>query len=62
MTPPDPPPVTIVRPGEGPTGDLGAIGVRSKLWGRDTGGAHSGVPGGLGAIPRGRRPDCKELR
>ncbi len=52
MTPSDPPPLTIVRPGEGPTGDLGAIGVQFKLWGRDTGGALSIVehPFPVGAL------------
>ncbi len=34
----DPPPLTIVRPGEGEIGDLGAIGVHFKLWGKDTDG------------------------
>jgi quercetin dioxygenase-like cupin family protein len=34
-----PPPLTIVRPGEGLTGDVGAHGVVFKLWGQDTGGA-----------------------
>lgn len=34
-----PPSLTVVRPGEGPTGDLGSIGVAFKLWGADTGGA-----------------------
>ena len=33
------PPLTIVRPGEGPAGELGSIGVAFKLWGADTGGA-----------------------
>lgn len=32
------PPITVVRPGDGPQGDLGAIGVVFKLWDRDTGG------------------------
>lgn len=52
MTPSDPPPLTIVRPGEGPTGDLGDIGVQFKLWGRDTGGALSIVehPFPVGAL------------
>ncbi len=35
------PPLTVVRPGEGRTGDLGTVGVAFKLWGRDTGGAVS---------------------
>jgi mannose-6-phosphate isomerase-like protein (cupin superfamily) len=52
MAPPDPPPLTVVRPGEGLTGDLGAIGVQFKLWGRDTGGALSVVehPFPVGAL------------
>ena len=33
-----PPPLTVVHPGEGRAGDLGAIGVVFKLWGGDTGG------------------------
>jgi quercetin dioxygenase-like cupin family protein len=32
-------PLTVLRPGDGPQGDLGSIGVAFKLWGRDTGGA-----------------------
>ena len=39
MTDRDPPPLTVVRPGEGRVGDLGDIGVVFKLWGEDTGGA-----------------------
>jgi len=39
MTSTDPPPLTVVRPGEGRVGDLGDIGVQFKLWGHDTGGA-----------------------
>lgn len=39
MTAPDPPPLTIVRPGEGLSGELGSIGVDFKLWGAATGGA-----------------------
>jgi quercetin dioxygenase-like cupin family protein len=35
----EPPLVRVVRPGEGRTGDLGAITVDFKLWGSDTGGA-----------------------
>jgi len=35
----DQPPTTVVQPGEGQVGDLGAIGVQFKLWGHDTGGA-----------------------
>jgi quercetin dioxygenase-like cupin family protein len=34
-----PPPLTIVRPGEGREGNVGAHGVVFKLWGEDTGGA-----------------------
>ena len=46
------PPLTIVQPGEGPTGDLGAIGVAFKLWGEDTNGAVSIVehPFPVGAL------------
>src|SRR5499427_8059112 len=33
------PALTIVQPGGGDQGELGAIGVAFKLWGRDTGGA-----------------------
>jgi quercetin dioxygenase-like cupin family protein len=52
MTSPDSPPLTIVLPGDGPTGDLGAIGVQFKLWGKDTGGALSVVehPFPVGAL------------
>nr|WP_042178391.1 cupin domain-containing protein [Kibdelosporangium sp. MJ126-NF4]CEL13156.1 Uncharacterized conserved protein, contains double-stranded beta-helix domain [Kibdelosporangium sp. MJ126-NF4]CTQ98844.1 Uncharacterized conserved protein, contains double-stranded beta-helix domain [Kibdelosporangium sp. MJ126-NF4] len=39
----DPPPLTVVRPGEGRTGQLRSIGVEFKLWGHDTGGALSVV-------------------
>jgi quercetin dioxygenase-like cupin family protein len=35
----EPPPLTVVRPGEGRVGELGSIGVAFKLWGSDTGGA-----------------------
>jgi quercetin dioxygenase-like cupin family protein len=47
-----PPPLTIVRPGEGRVGDLGEIGVVFKLWGEDTGGALSVVehPFPVGAL------------
>jgi quercetin dioxygenase-like cupin family protein len=38
-----PPPLTVVQPGEGQTGELGSIGVNFKLWGHDTGGALSVV-------------------
>jgi len=46
------PPLTVVRPGEGREGSLGAIGVVFKLWGRDTGGAVSVVehPFAVGAL------------
>jgi quercetin dioxygenase-like cupin family protein len=46
------PPLTIVQPGEGRTGDLGSIGVAFKLWGEDTGGAISIVehPFPVGAL------------
>jgi len=46
------PPLTVVRPGEGRTGDLGSIGVAFKLWGEDTGGAISIVehPFPVGAL------------
>jgi mannose-6-phosphate isomerase-like protein (cupin superfamily) len=48
----DAPPLTVVRPGEGRTGDLGSIGVAFKLWGEDTGGAISIVehPFPVGAL------------
>ena len=46
------PALTIVRPGEGVTGDLGSIGVAFKLWGEDTRGAVSIVehPFPVGAL------------
>ena len=46
------PPLTVVQPGEGRTGDLGSIGVAFKLWGGDTGGAISIVehPFPVGAL------------
>jgi quercetin dioxygenase-like cupin family protein len=46
------PPITVVQPGGGPQGNLGAIGVVFKLWGRDTGGALSIVehPFPVGAL------------
>ncbi len=52
MTVLDPPPLTIVRPGEGGSGELGSIGVDFKLWGADTGGAVSVVehPFPVGAL------------
>ena len=37
----DPPDLTIVRPGEGATGELGSIGVQFKLMGTDTNGTVS---------------------
>ncbi len=39
MTTTNPPPLTIVRPGEGRSGQLGSIGVDFKLWGDATDGA-----------------------
>jgi quercetin dioxygenase-like cupin family protein len=44
--------LTVIGPGEGPTGSLGAIGVQFKLWGADTGGALSIVehPFPVGAL------------
>jgi hypothetical protein len=52
MTGTQAPPLTVVRPGEGRTGDLGTIGVVFKLWGQDTGGALSVVehPFPVGAL------------
>ena len=52
MTDTTPPPLTIVRPGEGRAGDLGTIGVVFKLWGPDTGGDLSVVehPFPVGAL------------
>jgi mannose-6-phosphate isomerase-like protein (cupin superfamily) len=46
------PPLTVVPPGEGRVGNLGAIGVVFKLWGEDTGGALSVVehPFPVGAL------------
>jgi quercetin dioxygenase-like cupin family protein len=35
----EPPPLTVVPPGSGRTGDLGSIEVMFKLWGEDTDGA-----------------------
>src|SRR6478736_5789607 len=54
MTTSDPPPLTIVQPGEGGSGTLGSIGVDFKLWGSDTGGAVSIVehPFPIGALVR----------
>ncbi|MGW4650228.1 cupin domain-containing protein [Kitasatospora sp. NPDC004289] len=47
-----PPPLTVVRPGEGTEAFLGSIGVAFKLWGADTGGAVSVVehPFPVGAL------------
>ena len=39
MTSEQPPPLTVLAPGAGRIGSLGAIGVQFKLWGADTGGA-----------------------
>jgi quercetin dioxygenase-like cupin family protein len=52
MTTTNPPPLTVVQPGEGATGGLGSIGVDFKLWGRDTGGDISVVehPFPVGAL------------
>ncbi len=52
MTTITPPPLTVVPPGEGGTGELGSIGVAFKLWGRDTDGAVSVVehPFPVGAL------------
>ena len=52
MTTTEPPPLTVVRPGEGSVGDLGSIGVDFKLWGPDTGGRVSVVehPFPVGAL------------
>ncbi|GIF77409.1 cupin domain-containing protein [Asanoa siamensis] len=52
MTTSDPPPLTVVQPGGGPTGELGSIGVQFKLWGQDTGGSISVVehPFPVGAL------------
>ena len=46
------PSLTVVRPGEGATGDLGSIGVAFKLWGHETNGALSIVehPFPVGAL------------
>ena len=40
-----PPPLTVVRPGEGRLADLGSIGVVFKLWGQATGGSIAIVEG-----------------
>ena len=52
MTVAEPPPLTVVPPGEGRTGELGSIGVQFKLWGEDTNGAVSVVehPFPVGAL------------
>ena len=52
MAAPHPPPLTVVRPGEGRSGDLGAVTVDFKLFGADTGGSlaiveHGFPPGAL---------------
>ena len=46
------PPLTVLHPGEGQTGDLGSIGVAFKFWGHQTNGALSIVehPFPVGAI------------
>ncbi|WP_033343243.1 cupin domain-containing protein [Catenuloplanes japonicus] len=52
MTRSEPPPLTVVRPGDGRVGQLGDIGVQFKLWGEDTGGAMAVVehPFPVGAL------------
>lgn len=52
MTIGEAPDLTVVRPGEGKTGDLGTIGVAFKLWGHHTHGAVSIVehPFPVGAL------------
>jgi quercetin dioxygenase-like cupin family protein len=52
VTTTNPPPLTVVRPGEGEVGELGSIGVDFKLWGHDTGGVLSVVehPFPVGAL------------
>jgi mannose-6-phosphate isomerase-like protein (cupin superfamily) len=52
MGAPDPPPLTVLHPGEGRLGELGSIGVQFKLWGHDTGGSLSVVehPFPVGAL------------
>ncbi len=52
MTAAEPPPLTVVQPGEGRAGGLGSIGVQFKLWGEDTNGAVSVVehPFPVGAL------------
>jgi quercetin dioxygenase-like cupin family protein len=48
----EPPPLTIVEPGQGRTGNLGTIGVAFKLWGENTNGDVSVVehPFPVGAL------------
>jgi quercetin dioxygenase-like cupin family protein len=48
----DPPALTVLQPGEGPSGELGSIGVQFKLWGNETNGAVSVVehPFPVGAL------------
>ena len=55
------PTLTVVHPGEGRAGELGAIGVVFKLWGHDTGGALSIVehPFAVGALVP---PHCTPAR
>ncbi|MEV0718958.1 cupin domain-containing protein [Asanoa sp. NPDC050611] len=50
--PSEPPPLTVVQPGAGQTGELGSIGVQFKLWGEDTHGSVSVVehPFPVGAL------------
>ena len=71
MAAPDPPPLTVVRPGEGRSGDLGSITVDFKLFGADTGGAlavvEHGFPPGADfySRPSPRRPvrlSCSGLK
>ncbi|MCW2632156.1 MAG: hypothetical protein JWR88_1118 [Pseudonocardia sp.] len=52
MTSTEPPPLTVVKPGEGKVGDLVSIGVHFKLWGADTHGALAVVehPFAVGAL------------
>ena len=52
MTTAEPPPLTVLQPGEGRVGELGPIGVQFKLWGGDTNGAVSVVehPFPVGAL------------
>ena len=52
MSATEPPDLTIVQPGHGPTGTLGSIGVQFKLWGSQTNGEVSIVehPFPVGAL------------